>query len=52
MEDAGSTVEVPVLEMESVNQELEQTVTIGWEEFAEIDRENEKTEEELKDKKV
>nr|XP_020441787.1 telomerase protein component 1-like [Monopterus albus] len=51
VEDAGSTVEVPVLEMESDNQELEQTMTIGWEEFAEIDRENEKTEEELKDKK-
>lgn len=51
VDHAGSTMEFPVLETELVNQELEQTIAIG-EEFAEVDGGNEKTEEELKDKKV
>ncbi|XP_018533631.1 telomerase protein component 1 [Lates calcarifer] len=50
VDHAGSTMEFPVLETELVNQELEQTIAIG-EEFAEVDGGNEKTEEELKDKK-
>ncbi|XP_056246593.1 telomerase protein component 1 isoform X2 [Seriola aureovittata] len=49
--NAGSTMELPVLETELVNQELEQTVVIGQEEFAEFHGGNETIEEELKDKK-
>ncbi|XP_049888722.1 telomerase protein component 1 isoform X1 [Epinephelus moara] len=52
-EDAadGTTMELPVLETELGNQELEQAVVIRQEEFAEIERGNENIEEELKDKK-
>ncbi|XP_039671900.1 telomerase protein component 1 isoform X3 [Perca fluviatilis] len=50
-EDAGATVELPVLETDSGNQELEQTMVIRQEEFAELERGSENIEEELKDKK-
>ncbi|XP_071347004.1 telomerase protein component 1-like isoform X1 [Trachinotus anak] len=48
---AGSTMELPVLETGLVNQELEQTMAIRQEEFAEFHGGNEAFEEELKDKK-
>lgn len=49
---AGTTMELPVLELESGNQEFEQALVIRQEEFAELERGNDNTEEELKDKKV
>lgn len=51
-DDAGATMELNVLETELDNQELEQAMVIRQEEFAEVERENEKIEEVLKDKKV
>lgn len=48
----GTTMELPVLETELGNQELEQAVVIRQEEFAEIERGIENIEEDLKDKKV
>ncbi|XP_028448639.1 telomerase protein component 1 isoform X2 [Perca flavescens] len=50
-EDAGANVELPVLETDSGNQELKQTMVIRQEEFAELERGSENIEEELKDKK-
>ncbi|XP_044076665.1 telomerase protein component 1 isoform X2 [Siniperca chuatsi] len=50
-DDAGTTMELPVLETELGNQDLEQAMVIRQEEFAEIDRGNEIIEEELNDKK-
>ncbi|XP_051276117.1 telomerase protein component 1 [Dicentrarchus labrax] len=50
-EDAGTNMELPVLETESGNQELEPALAIRQEEFAEVEREDNKIEEELKDKK-
>ncbi|XP_034743030.1 telomerase protein component 1 isoform X2 [Etheostoma cragini] len=50
-EDARATMELPVLETDSGSQELEQTMVIRQEEFAELERGNENIEEELKDKK-
>ncbi len=49
---AGTAMELPLLETELGNQELEQAVVIRQEEFPELDRGNANTEEELKDKKV
>ncbi|XP_028283440.1 telomerase protein component 1 [Parambassis ranga] len=49
--DAGSTRETPVLEAESGNQELEETLVIRQEEFPELDDRNEDSVEELTDKK-
>lgn len=43
---------LPVLETELMEQEFEQTEVVRQEEFGEVERENEKAEEELKDKKV
>lgn len=51
-EDAGATMELPVLETDSGNQELEQTMVIRQEDFAELERGNENIGEELKEKKV
>ncbi|XP_026169954.1 telomerase protein component 1 [Mastacembelus armatus] len=50
-EDGCSPMKLPILETELVNQELEQTMVIRQEEFAELDRENEQIEEEIKNKK-
>ncbi|XP_031153943.1 telomerase protein component 1 isoform X2 [Sander lucioperca] len=50
-EDAGATMELPVLETDSGNQELEQTMVIRQEDFAELERGNENIGEELKEKK-
>ncbi|XP_070701511.1 telomerase protein component 1 [Pempheris klunzingeri] len=47
-EDAQATMELPVLETELGNQEPEQSVVIGQEEFAKVERRNEEL---LKDKK-
>ncbi len=49
---AGTAMELPLLETELGNQELEEAVVIRQEEFPELDRGNANTEEELKDKKV
>ncbi|XP_042353328.1 telomerase protein component 1 isoform X2 [Plectropomus leopardus] len=49
--DAETTMELPVLETELCNQELEETMVITQDEFAEIDGGNADIEEELKDKK-
>lgn len=43
---------LPVLETELMEQEFEQTEVVRQEEFGEVERGNEKAEEELKDKKV
>ncbi|XP_030607193.1 telomerase protein component 1 [Archocentrus centrarchus] len=48
--DAEKTMEMPALETEFVDQELEQTAVIRQEEFGEVERGNEMAEE-LKDKK-
>ncbi|XP_035526254.1 telomerase protein component 1 [Morone saxatilis] len=48
---AGTNMELPVLETELGNQELEPALAIRQEEFAEVEREDNKIEEELKDKK-
>lgn len=45
-------MDLPVLETELMEQEFEQTEVVRQEEFGEVERGNEKTEEELKDKKV
>lgn len=45
-------MDLPVLETEFMEQELEQTEVVRKEEFGEVERGNEKAEEELKDKKV
>jgi len=50
--DVGTAMELTVLETELSNQEIESAVFIRQKEFAELDRGNKKTEEELKDKKV
>ncbi|KAM7379694.1 hypothetical protein PAMP_005228 [Pampus punctatissimus] len=50
-EDAGSTMELPVLETEMSNQEHDQTMVSRQEEFAEVDGGNKEIEEEIKDKK-
>ncbi|XP_068587704.1 telomerase protein component 1 isoform X2 [Cebidichthys violaceus] len=50
-DDDGIAMEIPAQETELGNNELEQTMAINQEEFAEIDRANENVEEELKDKK-
>lgn len=47
-----AAMELPALETELGNQELEPTMVVRQEEFAEIDRKKENIEEELKDKKV
>ncbi|XP_035764298.1 telomerase protein component 1 [Neolamprologus brichardi] len=49
--DAEKTMDLPVLETELMEQELEQTEVVRQEEFGEVERGNEKAEEELKDKK-
>ncbi|XP_041849088.1 telomerase protein component 1 isoform X3 [Melanotaenia boesemani] len=49
--DAETTVDLPVLETELSNQEIGDAVVIRQEEFAELDKGNEKAKEELKDKK-
>ncbi|CAG5896404.1 unnamed protein product, partial [Menidia menidia] len=49
--DAGTAMELPVLDMEMSNQDLENAVFVRQNEFAGIDRGNKKSEEELKDKK-
>ncbi|XP_026229628.1 telomerase protein component 1-like isoform X2 [Anabas testudineus] len=49
--DAGSAIELPVVEKVLTNQELAEAVVIRQEEFAEIDTRKEMIEEELKDKK-
>ncbi|KAM4552471.1 telomerase protein component 1 isoform 1-T3 [Odontesthes bonariensis] len=49
--DVGTAMELTVLETELSNQELEDSVFIRQKEFAELDRGNKKTEEELKNKK-
>lgn len=51
-EDAGTTLELPFLETELGSQELDQALVIRQEEFVEVDRRDNLTEEELKDKKV
>ncbi|KAF3857939.1 hypothetical protein F7725_011140 [Dissostichus mawsoni] len=51
VEDDGTAMEIPVLGIELDSQELEQTMVIKQEEFAEIDRVKENIEEELKDNK-
>ncbi|XP_037643580.1 telomerase protein component 1 isoform X2 [Sebastes umbrosus] len=50
-EDSVAAMELPALETELGNQELEPTMVVRQEEFAEIDRKKENIEEELKDKK-
>lgn len=45
-------MDLPVLETELMEQEFEQTEVVRQEEFGEVERGNEKAEEELKDKKV
>ncbi|XP_047446201.1 telomerase protein component 1 isoform X2 [Mugil cephalus] len=49
--DAGRSTELPVVESELGNQELEETIVVRREEFAELESGNEETEEELRDKK-
>lgn len=49
-EDAGTTMKLPALE--TVNQEFEHALDIRQEEFAEVERGDDKIEEERKDKKV
>ncbi|XP_061587905.1 telomerase protein component 1 isoform X2 [Cololabis saira] len=51
VEDAETTMELPVLEMELSNQEVEHTLVIKQDEFAEPDPRTERAEEQLKDKK-
>lgn len=51
-EDAGTTLELPFLETELGSQELDQALIIRQEEFVEVDRKDDLTEVELKDKKV
>jgi len=51
-EDAGIDMEIPALETELGNKEVEQTTAIKQEEFAELDPANENIAEKLKDKKV
>ncbi|KAM9349866.1 telomerase protein component 1 [Symphorus nematophorus] len=50
-DDAGTPMEIPALETESGDQDLEQALVIRQEEFPEVDREDDKVKEELKDKK-
>lgn len=45
-------MDLPVLETELMEQEFKQTEVVRQEEFGEVERGNEKAEEELKDKKV
>lgn len=45
-------MDLPVLETELMEQEFEQAEVVRQEEFGEVERGNEKAEEELKDKKV
>lgn len=45
-------MDLPVLETELMEQEFEQIEVVRQEEFGEVERGNEKAEEELKDKKV
>lgn len=45
-------MDLPALETELMEQEFEQTEVVRQEEFGEVERGNEKAEEELKDKKV
>lgn len=49
-EDAGTTMKLPALEI--VNQEIEHALDIRQEEFAEVERGDDKIEAERKDKKV
>ncbi|XP_067330361.1 telomerase protein component 1-like isoform X1 [Channa argus] len=51
VEDAGSTIELPVLETASANHERQPTMIVRQEEFAKFDNAKEKIEEKLKDKK-
>ncbi|XP_034009134.1 telomerase protein component 1 [Trematomus bernacchii] len=51
VEDDGTAMEIPVLGIGLDSQELEQTLVIKQEKFAEIDRAKEHIEEELKDNK-
>ncbi|XP_059200044.1 telomerase protein component 1 [Centropristis striata] len=50
-EDAGTAMELPALETDLGNQDLEKTMDIRQDEFAELDRGNKIIEEKLKDKK-
>lgn len=52
VEDAGTTLELPFLDTELGGQELDQALIIRQEEFVEVDRRDDMTDEELKDKKV